>query len=270
MDGGELASVFRSLAKDAVQTTAHIGKSVADWFSNTADIAEDNADHVLAADEENVQAISKLGGLDGKSGSANLQDSADSAGSAKPNKFADILNGAGDSRAGTSRELTSGDKFELNNYTGTAHKHINSFLRNPKDWEEGDKYLEYGLYTRPNPADMRAQADRVSTALGKLPPRPGQTYRGVDLSDDLVKQYRPGQVVTERGFTSTSADASKSFDRNSLMVITGHTGRNISEYSRNPSEQEILYDKGTDFQVISNEYDPVSGKNIIHLEEVRR
>lgn len=85
-----------------------------------------------------------------------------------------------------------------------------------------------------------------------------------------MKEYRPGQVVTEKAFTSTSADASKALERNSLMVITGHSGRDVTEYSRTPSEQEILYDKSTDFQVISNEYDPVSGKNIIYMQEVRR
>ncbi|HEX6523941.1 MAG TPA: ADP-ribosyltransferase domain-containing protein [Streptosporangiaceae bacterium] len=123
----------------------------------------------------------------------------------------------------------------------------------------------------PTPRRPRSRrADRVSTGLAKLPPRPGTTYRGVGFSSDIAKNYQEGTVVTERAFTSTSTDASVAtgaFDGNTLMTVTGHSGRDIAPFSHYP-ESEILYEKGTQFQVIRNAFDPAIGKTVIQMREV--
>jgi hypothetical protein len=135
---------------------------------------------------------------------------------------------------------------------------MNPFLRNPDGYSDADK------------AAIQARADRVSTGLAKLPPQPGTTYRGVNFSSDIAKNYQEGTVVTERAFTSTSTDASVAtgaFDGNTLMTVTGHSGRDIAPFSDYP-ESEILYDKGTQFQVIRNAFDPAIGKTVIQMREV--
>jgi hypothetical protein len=135
---------------------------------------------------------------------------------------------------------------------------MNPFLRDPSGYSEAEK------------AAISERADRVSAGLAKLPPRPGTTYRGVDFSPDLVKNYQEGAIVTERAFTSTSTDpavATGAFSGNTLMTITGHSGRDIAPFSDYP-ESEILYDKGTRFQVIRNAFDPVIGKTVIQLKEI--
>lgn len=90
------------------------------------------------------------------------------------------------------------------------------------------------------------------------------------FSSDIAKNYQEGTVVTERAFTSTSTDASVAtgaFDGNTLMTVTGHSGRDIAPFSHYP-ESEILYEKGTQFQVIRNAFDPAIGKTVIQMREV--
>lgn len=156
--------------------------------------------------------------------------------------------------------LNDVDRAALRDYTtNDGYSTMNPFLRNP------DKY---------NPADravIQARADRVSEGLAKLPGEPGTTFRGVQYSDDVLARYQPGQVVTERAFTSTSRDVSVAqggFNGNTLMTITGRNGKDVQPFSQYATEAEILYDKGTNFQVLSKTWNPDIGKWMIHLQEV--
>jgi len=293
-DGGELSAAFRALAGDAAQAGEDIGDSMGRWFEDTADIEDENVSRTLAADAENARALNAirpdtgnlpeggagwegkpsqiakiLGGEDGAGGAGEPSQIAKILGGeggastaeleGEPSQIAKILSGEGDAGGASSVDLTDGDRAALHDYTtNDGYTTMNPFLRNPDGYSDAEK------------AAIQARADRVSTGLAKLPAQPGTTYRGVNFSSDIAKNYQEGTVVTERAFTSTSTDASVAtgaFDGNTLMTVTGHSGRDIAPFSDYP-ESEILYDKGTQFQVIRNAFDPAIGKTVIQMREV--
>lgn len=170
---------------------------------------------------------------------------------------------AGDGIAGDatpSLPLTDADRAALHYYTtDDGYLTMNPYLRNPEAHSGAD-----------GPA-IQAQADQVSDGLAKLPREPGTTYRGVDFPGGVLDNYEPGQVVTERAFTSTSRDpgvAQGAFDGNTLMVVTGQNGRDVAPFSAHSYEAEILYDKGTRFKVMEKLWDADIGKWIITLKEM--
>ncbi|WP_269462591.1 ADP-ribosyltransferase [Glycomyces terrestris] len=171
--------------------------------------------------------------------------------------------GAGETASSPTRpRLTEEDKRALHYYSTTegADK-LNRFLRGV------DRYDEAGARS------VQAKADTVSVALSHLPKHPGETYRGADFSKlpHVLDQYQPGKVVTEAAFTSTSTDPkiadSFQYDGDTLFIITGENGSDISKYSDYP-ESEVLYDKGTDFLVEDRYTDPKTGQTVITMTEV--
>lgn len=155
--------------------------------------------------------------------------------------------------------LTDTDRAALHDYTtNDGYTTMNPFLRDSSGYSDADKLT------------IQARADAVSDGMAKLPAEPGQTYRGVEYSDDVLDKYRPGEIVTERAFTSTSRDAGVAkgtFDGNTLMVINGKNGKDIAPFSKYP-EAEILYDKGSNFKVTGKSWSPTMGKWVILMEEV--
>lgn len=153
----------------------------------------------------------------------------------------------------------AGDSAGLLDYTGEGYRTLNPFLRSQSKYPAAER------------AALQARADRVSKGLAGLPPRPGTTYRGARLTDDLLARYEPGKVVTERGFTSTSRNldvALEEFKGNVLMTVRGQNGRDVLPRSAHPHEAEILYDQGTRFRVISKTWDPDIAQWLISLREV--
>jgi len=155
--------------------------------------------------------------------------------------------------------LTDADRAALHDYTtNDGYTTMNPFLRDSSGYSDADKLT------------IQARSDAVSDGLAKLPAVPGETYRGVDYSADVLDKYQPGEVVTERAFTSSSTDpkvVKGGFDGNTLMIIDGKNGKDIAPFSKYP-EAEILFDKGAEFQVTSKTWNPAMGKWIINLEEV--
>ena len=109
--------------------------------------------------------------------------------------------------------------------------------------------------TRRTTAEIQTRVDRLSEALHKLPPKPGMTYRSIDYSEEILAHYEPGCIVTEAAFTGRSRNRKRALQTraygNVLIRILGDNGRDISTFSRYPKEKEVLYDKGTRFEVIS-------------------
>ncbi|SDU68287.1 ADP-ribosyltransferase [Jiangella alkaliphila] len=152
-------------------------------------------------------------------------------------------------------KLSDTDRLALTDYTGPGYRDMNNALRNT------DADI---------PADLQARIDRVSAALANLPAHPGTTYRGVDLPDDVLARYQPGETVPERGFTSTSTDpsvAEGAFDGNVIFIVEGRTGRDVAPYSEFPNEAEILYNAGTEFEVMDRVFDEDMGKWVIRVRE---
>ncbi|WP_406817207.1 ADP-ribosyltransferase [Mycobacterium sp. M23085] len=150
--------------------------------------------------------------------------------------------------------LNSDDLAALAHYTGPGYQDLNSALR------EGA--LD---------ASQQDRVDALHKALEKLPMYEGAVVRGTNLPADVLEQYRPGEVITEAAFTSTSTDhtvaLSPTFAGNTEFRIWSTTGRDVSSVSMFPGEQEVLFPAGSKFYVVSKTIDPKTGRTIIEMIE---
>lgn len=120
-------------------------------------------------------------------------------------------------------------------------------------------------------ASQHARIEALKTALDKLPPYDGPVVRGTNLPPEVLAQYRPGEVVTENAFVSTTTNPavaqSSAFSGNVEFRILSTTGRDVSSVSMYPHEQEILFPPGTKFYVLSRTIDPVTSRTTIEMIE---
>ncbi|OBI34929.1 ADP-ribosyltransferase [Mycobacterium sp. E2238] len=150
--------------------------------------------------------------------------------------------------------LNSDDLAALAHYTGPGYQDLNLALR------EG--VLD---------GSQQARVDALNKALEKLPAYEGPVVRGTNLPADVLEQYKPGDIITEHAFTSTSTDPtvaqSPTFAGNTEFRIWSTTGRDVSSVSMYPGEQEILFPAGSKFYVVSKILDPRTGRTIIEMIE---
>jgi hypothetical protein len=150
--------------------------------------------------------------------------------------------------------LTSDDLSALAHYTGFGYGDLNDALRSDA--------LD---------ASQHARVEALNDALQKLPPYQGPVIRGTNLPPEALAEYRPGEVITEDAFVSTTTNPavaqSPSFAGNVEFRIMSGTGRDISSFSMFPDEQEILFPAGTRFYVVSKTIDPVTGRTVIRMAE---
>lgn len=118
-------------------------------------------------------------------------------------------------------------------------------------------------------AQYDAYIRSATSALNQLPPNPGTVFRGANLPPDVLANYRVGETVTERAFTSTSSDPAQSFP-GTQFVINSTSGRNVAGASAIPSESEILFRPGTQFEVLRVDVDAATGVRTIFMNEVTR
>ncbi len=119
-------------------------------------------------------------------------------------------------------------------------------------------------------AQTAKRIQAVSDDLATLPPVKGPVFRGTHLEPDQIASYKPGEVVEEKAFTSTSTDPDKAFGGNTKFFIQSETGTDVASFSQVPDESEILFDRGTTFKVLENQFNPATGKTEIYLREVPR
>lgn len=95
--------------------------------------------------------------------------------------------------------------------------------------------------------DLEVKANKLSAALSKLPGYKGEVIRFQPLNKDI----KIGDVVTFKAFTSTSKklDLSKKKSGDKVFKISSINGKDISEISSRPEENEVLFDKGTKFKL---------------------
>lgn len=104
-------------------------------------------------------------------------------------------------------------------------------------------------------------AQSLNKALEKLPNYTGKVGRKTNLPADAFAKYKPGMVIEERAFTSTST-SSNVWSGTHTYEIQSKTGKDIEKLSKFPNEKEVLFKSGTRFLVKS-----VSGTHIV-MEEV--
>ncbi|OSC24311.1 hypothetical protein B8W69_22125 [Mycobacterium vulneris] len=151
-------------------------------------------------------------------------------------------------------DFTPDDLSAMDDYTGLGYRDLNDALRG--------NAVE---------ASQLARIEAIKSALQKLPPYRGPVVRGTDLPTEVLSQYQPGEVITEKAFLSTSTNPavarSTAFSGNVEFRIFSNTGRDISSVSLFPGECEILFPPGTRFYVAGKTIDPLTGKTIIEMIE---
>jgi hypothetical protein len=130
--------------------------------------------------------------------------------------------------------------------------------------------------------------NNLDSALKKLPPLVGYSFRGAVLKEEAVlKEYAEGKTVTEKGFTSSSLNPSTAyayaFPKESgffravkpladgevrvLYVIQGKSSRPVSYFSEFWAEAEALFMNGTEFSVKAMSPRQDDGCRYVILEE---
>jgi hypothetical protein len=145
----------------------------------------------------------------------------------------------------------------LHMYTGHWYDSVNTTLRN-------------GGYA--NNFRLQAIAEIAQEAMGKLPPaRPTQRLtRNIQIGyadlPSFLNKYRPGNVVEEMAFTSTSTDGVFGDGKNVRMIFTSHrSARSVAHISKYRRENEVLFSPGAKFRVKSMTKD--GGIYVFEMEE---
>lgn len=146
--------------------------------------------------------------------------------------------------------LTPRQKAAIQDYTDKGYERINQQLRDH----------------RLTPATATKIAI-LTAALDQLPAFRGDVYRGTTLSDrDLLERYRAvGSEVIEPAFTSASRSPLKMYGGNVLFYVVSKRGRDVSHWSAQPEEEEVLFRPGTRFKVLA--FEQSGGDFEIFLEE---
>lgn len=114
----------------------------------------------------------------------------------------------------------------------------------------------------------RREIDILSSVLKNLPDFRGDVFRGTTIGElALLRKYqRVGETITERAFTSASRSPLKAFSGNVRFYIASKHGKEIDSWSAYPEEEEVLFQRGTQFKVLEYVRD---GNDIeIFLEEL--
>lgn len=156
--------------------------------------------------------------------------------------------------------LTRGEAGAVEYYTGSGFTEINSALR------------------RGEIGSVQTTVAGVDKALAKLPKVEGTVFRTVDFNHpaDLAKflsSRSVGTTITEPTYLSASQGSwyGGEFGGNTRINITivSKTGRALSAISQNPSESEVLFARGSRFEIISVEKGAGKfGETLIRMREI--
>jgi hypothetical protein len=106
------------------------------------------------------------------------------------------------------------------------------------------------------------------TALAKLPSRPITVWRGLANIDGFSFGEDHEFIWWNVNSCSLYASVAAGFtcDKGTLFCINTIHGKDISEYSEKPGEEEVILMPGTRLHVKSKTFD-VHGFSVVHLEE---
>lgn len=99
-------------------------------------------------------------------------------------------------------------------------------------------------------ARVAPMANVLDNALEKLPAYKGTVFRVTDLPD-TVKIVKGGVFKDNAFMSATTADLGTTFGANHRLIMLESTkGRNIRGFSAIPKEEEILFPRGTQFDIV--------------------
>jgi hypothetical protein len=152
------------------------------------------------------------------------------------------------------------------------------------EWNEGSSQNLYFIFNNALCSGNRSEKKHWSpylkllvTALMKFPPIKINVWRS--LKEDVSKDYPKDKRFTWPSVTSCSRDVNEAIEyfrnsngQNTLFNISVINGKNISDYSQSPREQEVVLLPGVRFRVTGESVLEKAGncKNVpvIHLQEI--
>lgn len=154
----------------------------------------------------------------------------------------------------------------LHRYTHPEGSDLSSDVQNTAIRNGGSKLAKFDAAIR-----------LASTALEALPAFHGVTFRGIGTDHKwLLDNYKRGELVLEKSFTSTSTDLgtalrfAASGSGAAIFVVKGQTGRDIQAVSRIAGESEVLFRPNTMFRVLdSREADRAALDSLTDFPEYR-
>jgi len=113
----------------------------------------------------------------------------------------------------------------------------------------------------------------ATSGLNRLPGFKGKTYRGLDFATmgiDPDEYYKVGQVIEEKGFTSTTKNQTMRYPGNVVWEINANKGgKDISEIEAFTNE-EVLFPPNSKFKVVGKRRVKKFGRDfwVIELDDV--
>lgn len=123
----------------------------------------------------------------------------------------------------------------------------------------------------PHTPEIETFAQHLDNGLNKLPAYEGTSYRGHrDLPPShIVDEMQPGKTTADPAPRSSADDPLKAFPGPLRETIHGQTGRDISGLSHYGGEGEILFKRGTRFEVLDRSILP-DGSTHVTMREIRQ
>lgn len=150
---------------------------------------------------------------------------------------------SGSGGGGKSKNLTSSEKSAIEHYTSDGFLTLNKNLRENTLSSSDKKTVE-----------------QIDSGLDKIKNHDGITYRAVNFGNEkmvkgFVNAHLQGGPVTYNQYLSTSQNSNLfggfGGKDNVSLIVHGKKGKDISKYSNNPHEKEVLFKHGTSFLVKS-------------------
>lgn len=162
------------------------------------------------------------------------------------------------------KEIVTQDEKTLYAYSTEYFSPLNPYLNGDK---KTSTYL-MGIYEA-SPNDLSLMEKSLNKALLE---GPVEAFQGTSLrwqpagSFDKFYSVKEGESFVEKGFYSTSGDFnsieqfrndlyySTDYKHPELVMVEGHSGRNISDYSMRPYENEVLFPSESSFELTKREH----------------
>lgn len=132
--------------------------------------------------------------------------------------------------------MSPAEIYALYDYTYVGFRNLNAFLRET---------------SKPGETTIR-QRDIVNSALSKLKKYDGETMRGAnEMPTEVLDEHKVGAIVKYPAFTSTSVTGVVGGMQS--FVIKSKNGRYIAPLSASRDEEEVLFQAGAKFKILSVE-----------------
>lgn len=137
------------------------------------------------------------------------------------------------------------EKNAIEDYTTDKFQAVNGALRGEGELKGETKKL----------------VDAVDSALEKAPKHEGTVFRSFQADPSLIAQLQPGKTFSDKAFMSTSKEPPKFIPKGSVALqIVGKNGVDIESLSlHGKAEKEVLFPRGSKFEVVKAQQHPQGG-----------